>query len=628
VPATNIAKLAIQIEAQGGDQVIGHIGRIGAASEGLNLKFARVGSHIAEATGRLSSMESVGVGSISRLVVGVAEFAGYFGPAGLVISGVAAASGVIVSMFSKAREEAKKTREAFDDEIAKMLDSGDRAGLMKQARDLFQGTPAKDFADGLQAMQTKLQSLKDTEAERYKLVGVFATAVFKPQIDALQKQIDDRQAQIAKIEAMMSKVDSRTSLGRMGTVTVTADDPAKRAAAELKAANELFAQENAFRDAWVAAGKERMALELSIEANYIAQGQAMLDQAIKEMGQTPEQQAAKTARETIEAINMELDKGSLIPDLRTKGTDISSAIVSGFSAGFQGHGIGDALESATGEILSGLGSMMIRMAGPIIIFGKLMTILAAALKAHPIFAGAIAIAVGAALLALGSSLSSAATGGSGGSGGGINVTGAGTANNPTQETTIILTEDGKTPAPAPAPVPIPSPLPTPISKGTPAPIAVPSPVPIASLARTPIATAPPPLATVAPMPLASAAPPPLATTPPAPLISVAPRTINVTPPAPIVNIARAPITLMPATSASRMPPDAISGFHQETQRSVPRVPITNTRLASTGAAAASRIKPLTPLSFGPFIGTNDGRAQRDIMELINAALGRGYTFGT
>ncbi len=126
------------------------------------------------------------------------------------------------------------------------------------------------------------------------------------------------------------------------------------------------------------------------------------------------------------------------------GLDISGAIADGFSAGFAGHGVVGAIESFTGSILSGLGKMFIQMAGSIVIFGKLLLVLQKALAAHPILAGTIAIAVGAAMMALGSKLSSASSGGgdSGGGGVGSSIAGAGTATNAAQVTNITLTATG------------------------------------------------------------------------------------------------------------------------------------------------------------------------------------------
>lgn len=99
--------------------------------------------------------------------------------------------------------------------------------------------------------------------------------------------------------------------------------------------------------------------------------------------------------------------------------DIGSAIYDGVETGMtrKKGGLGAAFLAMTADVLRGLGEMIMRMAGPIAVFGKLMLALQEAITSNPIFAGAVAIVVAAALTALASSLSASASGSSSGGSG-------------------------------------------------------------------------------------------------------------------------------------------------------------------------------------------------------------------
>lgn len=90
----------------------------------------------------------------------VASFAAFFGPKGLIVSGVAASTAAIIDLFTRSREEMEKTRIAFEEDITSMAREGDIAGLMKELQKLEIGQLKIDPKTGLFALSGGLKQLR------------------------------------------------------------------------------------------------------------------------------------------------------------------------------------------------------------------------------------------------------------------------------------------------------------------------------------------------------------------------------------------------------------------------------------------------------------------------------------
>ncbi len=97
-------------------------------------------------------------------------------------------------------------------------------------------------------------------------------------------------------------------------------------------------------------------------------------------------------------------------------TDITKTIENTFKAGFEkGGGIGSAMKAFGDTVLQGLGGILVRLGETYIEYGGIMAALAALLP-NPFTAGPAGLAIGAALIALGSALGAIGSGGGGGGG--------------------------------------------------------------------------------------------------------------------------------------------------------------------------------------------------------------------
>ena len=104
---------------------------------------------------------------------------------------------------------------------------------------------------------------------------------------------------------------------------------------------------------------------------------------------------------------------------------LSSSMAAAFTEGFKGGGVAGAMEKFADMVLSGLGKLLVQLGEQYIAYGGIMDALSSLLY-DPYTAGPAALAIGAALIALGSALGSVGTGGGGGGGGGGPVGSPGT----------------------------------------------------------------------------------------------------------------------------------------------------------------------------------------------------------
>lgn len=98
----------------------------------------------------------------------VAALAAAFGPQGLIVSGVAASLAAILDMFDRTREEARRTREAFEQEVNGMIRTADSIGLQRRLQTIQFGQP-----------DVKLPNLGEIEA-----------GVFEGSLVALQRAVE------------------------------------------------------------------------------------------------------------------------------------------------------------------------------------------------------------------------------------------------------------------------------------------------------------------------------------------------------------------------------------------------------------------------------------------------------
>jgi hypothetical protein len=173
----------------------------GAASAGIGsfmrLNAASMASRAAMAT------------TFSSIVAGAGTIAKTFIPGGLLVTAVGFGLAKVVEMFTKTRDEMRKTQEEFTDRMNAMQKAGNAAGLTQQAFGIQQerNTLATTLA-GLRGPGTTVgQQLNSRSQQR-----------------ELQKQIAEKDAQIATImQSALAIPDQYVSRSNVFGVTTTAD---------------------------------------------------------------------------------------------------------------------------------------------------------------------------------------------------------------------------------------------------------------------------------------------------------------------------------------------------------------------------------------------------------------------
>jgi len=158
--------------------------KVRAKTDGATRSFAFINKQTGEFTqlGRKASGAAIAVGfgleAIARgglaaegglrtALRSVASFAAFFGPKGLIVSGVAAATAAIIDMFNKSRDEVKKTSEEFEARVLDMVKAVNVKGLEFELQKLETGelfrnqtTGALEFTRGLNTVNRELADVR------------------------------------------------------------------------------------------------------------------------------------------------------------------------------------------------------------------------------------------------------------------------------------------------------------------------------------------------------------------------------------------------------------------------------------------------------------------------------------
>lgn len=210
------------------------VGDLESSSEGLGEKFAMASRHMAMGLEEVSHSGEVAGRGMKQLITTGAEMALSFGPGGPLVAAVGILGLAFVDHFMRAREEIKKTEEQFEDSLKQMINAGNNAALMKQAEDLFRGTPFEHFQDGIAALERQLAPLK---AERAKLEASGMSPFYAPmgpggqaaptalgqviqQIGAIDEKLDPVKKNFEELRQAILDVNN-TPLDIRGLPTVT-----------------------------------------------------------------------------------------------------------------------------------------------------------------------------------------------------------------------------------------------------------------------------------------------------------------------------------------------------------------------------------------------------------------------
>jgi hypothetical protein len=362
----------------------------------MTQKYGNAALGIAAALQSIAVSGDLSAGALKNLLTQLSLLAVGFGPQGKLVAAAAVGASAIVDLFTRARTEMEATRKKFDDELALMLNAGDRAGITGKMAALWLGTPAKDFKDGIVSLRDQIAALepKDLGSALGQALGGGPAGTLKQ----LKKDLADALAQYEKFER---------ALQRSGSPFRPFNRPAIVTSASTSSAP----------------GMPR-SLSGPASVGFSGIGSPGIQGGLPSMGPlsmafVPPDFGAKMAQPAIAAL-AEFE-GLVSDQVDMVSASIGEGLHRGFAMAFSGEGIAGLFKGFGATVISALGSMMVELGKHLVVFGSIMTDLRAKLT-NFFTSGPAALAAGVALIALGSIMTAGAGkimgGGRAGGGGG------------------------------------------------------------------------------------------------------------------------------------------------------------------------------------------------------------------
>jgi hypothetical protein len=265
-----------------------------------------------------------GASGVRTALRALASFAAFFGPKGLIVSGVAAGTAAILDMFNKTRDEIEETRKKFVDETRNMVESVDAQGLVSQLQRIDFGTVTLDenlnvkTIKGLKDLRTEVASLEaqlQALGSRRDFAAVQEFNRLNAELKKLKPELNQRQEDFDKIRAALQALPTVTTF-KQPVITITA----KTQDAE-DAVKELAAQVNVIRDAF-----DRSAGNADLQNAAVAKAIPLYDELARlskihgnTVSETSNELAAMLRTLTdIDAVSIELTRrklGGTVPDV-------------------------------------------------------------------------------------------------------------------------------------------------------------------------------------------------------------------------------------------------------------------------------------------------------------------------
>jgi hypothetical protein len=128
----------------------------------------------------------------------VSSLAAAFGTGGLIVAGVAASAAAILDLFSRTRDELKKTTKTFTDEINQLVKDVDVVGLQKKMQEVWRGDPTagEEFGGAFRTGLGKLEADLKVAEQKFRAIEeaekglLFKSADFAEARNAVQSLLD------------------------------------------------------------------------------------------------------------------------------------------------------------------------------------------------------------------------------------------------------------------------------------------------------------------------------------------------------------------------------------------------------------------------------------------------------
>jgi hypothetical protein len=397
----------------------------------LGDKFRGAGLQVAMATEQMARMGTVGGEGLRQIVVQGGQMAFMFGAGGPLVAAIGVAALAIVNVFQRAREEARKAREAFVAEINAMADAGDALGMTRRLQQIELGRPSAGrgqgggYAGGLLDLRAQVQALQRQEValaaeiERRDLrerATNRGEPVIPPEILRLRRikgELEQLLPRLTELEQQRSRLLDvlnnpptalRTPTGLPEVTVGGAPAGGGRAGPAGVRGPALF-------DIGPAQFLDTFAIENAV-VGAVAMVNRVREQTAERLAGVPGLNISALLLGVGQGMDAARSVAQAAEDIATQFVgSLKQTMVDGFRAAFSGGNVFDALRSG---ILGGLGEVFIQAGLHAMKFAALLDWLKGAVAA---LSGVGTFAAGLAMVALGTGLQ--ALGGGGGGGGGV-----------------------------------------------------------------------------------------------------------------------------------------------------------------------------------------------------------------
>lgn len=405
----DVMALGVQIRSSGGHAVLRDLRAVDTAGRNTARTFGGVSSVLANVGRDFAVTGKVGVREVKAIVREGATLATFLGGPLVAAAGLLALA--FITNFGRAREELEKTRKKAMETFRDIRAGGDAGRTSTVAGQLFEGVSETDvdvakFAEahavaeeaarlGVRGLQDRMRQLTAIRAAGISAGGAMTETAVRAnaellRLEPLLKTIEARWKAIGgEADRQAREAAGRDAIGNKiraeGEALEAAAEDAERyaeALAESRLAMQRGFELRAHERIGFAFGEFGLADEITLRVGF---DEVAIAEQLKRLGTSTE--LLNAAQSAADAMNATLAEG----------------VISGLSAAFSGD-----------DVLAGLGSMIMRFGEIIIQFSGFLEVFKASLLSNPIFAGATGFVIGAAMVALGSSLRGAVGGRGGG----------------------------------------------------------------------------------------------------------------------------------------------------------------------------------------------------------------------
>lgn len=162
-------------------------------------QWKRATLQVAAAAGSIVQSGNLSAGSLKGILLGATSLVGVIGGGGALVAAAAIGAQAIIALFTRARDEARRTTDEMLEEIQRLQNAGAFTELQDKLQNIWTGTAAKNFEDGLGFIRGKLADLNADLELAPTIAEGFGIARRIEELKAQEQPLAEAFARIRKI---------------------------------------------------------------------------------------------------------------------------------------------------------------------------------------------------------------------------------------------------------------------------------------------------------------------------------------------------------------------------------------------------------------------------------------------